>query len=138
MSHQITLRTLSKATKQRVFNQAAKHLLVQGRKCMSGGFCSYLNSSGLKCVGGCFISATQHKNKIGNQLNQQSWWMLVSKKVAPKKHQELIGDLQQIHDSNPPSKWPKLLIALAEKNKFNHVIVNKYNPKNKKSLKKGK
>lgn len=130
MSHTITLTNLAKASEQRVFNQAVRHLLTQNKRCFNKAkTCQYLNDKGLKCVAGCFISKQQHKDLIdgiNSRLNSETWSFLVKSKIAPIEHMEFIEELQYIHDNLEPRFWYKELNILAKKRNLNTVELNKF------------
>lgn len=115
----ITLKNLSEATAQEVFDQAAAHLLTQMKRAKdhSHEFCSYITKSGLKCAGGCFISSEDIKELEERDLMQAQWYMLVQQGIAPDVHLDLIEWLQGIHDSKEPQEWREALIELA--NRYN-------------------
>ncbi len=110
----ITLATLPEATAQEVFDQVARHLLTQNAKSM-GRHCMYHSVEGLKCAAGCLISENEYLKGMEND----SWQNLVDRKLAPSKHQELISELQQIHDTVEPNRWRGRLEVLSNKSWLN-------------------
>lgn len=108
----ITLKTLAKATKQQVFNQAVNHLLTQNARSMNGGSCMYRNQAGLKCAAGCFIGDEEYDAKT---MEDMIWSSLVHAEIAPAKHKTLIVELQRLHDSSNPEFWVDKLKFIAEK-----------------------
>jgi hypothetical protein len=112
----ITLKTLHQATAQEVFDQAAKHLLTQNRKCVNpDGGCKYrlVLSDGevLKCAAGCFISDDEYEESF----EDEPWAVLINRDSIDETHYELIGYLQCIHDNYPVERWEPGLAYLAEK-----------------------
>lgn len=112
----ITLKTLHQATAQEVFDQAAKHLLTQNRKCLnSDGACKYrlISSNGevLKCAAGCFIGDDEYDESFEGD----SWDSLIYRKHVNNMHSYLISSLQGIHDSCSVESWESHLSRLAEK-----------------------
>ena len=117
----ITLKTLSQATEQQVFDQAYKHLINQGKRSVSDDNilhspCVYLSDKGLKCAAGCFISKDEYKPEFENNL----WCGLVYSFGVPKEHYDLIIGLQSIHDNIIVELWKEKLFELAQE--FNLTI----------------
>lgn len=108
----ITLKTLSQATKQQVFNQIAKHLLTQGKKSIDGMDCRYRNREGLKCAAGCLIADDEYSEKFEGG----SWVAIVNDYLLPQAHKNLIFSLQYIHDMKPSSDWNSELTKIANRN----------------------
>lgn len=109
----ITLATLKDATEQEVFDQAVNHLLTQNEKSMSDVIeysCAYRGLNGLKCAAGCFISDEEYNSSF--ELN--TWSQLVGTGRVPKNHCDLIGRIQDIHDTFSADNWKGLLINLAK------------------------
>ncbi len=116
----ITLKTLSQATEQEVFDQVAEHLLKQKQKSeiiddtgTSRG-CRYKTSGDLKCAAGCLISDDEYNEK----MEGLEWGGLVMRGVVPATHDVLIDKLQFIHDSNFINEWKYALQNLAESYKL--------------------
>ena len=117
----ITLKNLAKATAQQVFDQVAKHLLKQGVKCEKNidgkPFCSYRaikNGKTLKCAAGCLIA----KSEYNPNWEDATWNHLSGNGTVPHTHNELITDLQKIHDSVNSKFWRNELKGLANDHKF--------------------
>lgn len=113
----ITLATLPYATDQEVFDHVSKHLLSQGcksvnyeenEKCITM-YCLYRGPNGTKCAAGCLIDDTEYKVEMENS----TWSTLCQHRIVPFSHQELIVDLQKIHDDYNPDEWPEKLKQLA-------------------------
>ena len=67
----ITLKTLHSATLQEIFDQAAKHLLLQNKQAMlidSTGQknCLYRGAGSTKCAVGCFIADDEYSLQLEN------------------------------------------------------------------------
>lgn len=107
----ITLKTLNKSTEQDVFDQVAKHLLTQKTQSKIGSRCSYRGVLGLKCAAGCLIADNEYRP----EFEGTTWGTLTYEyaSVFPKKHRELIQQLQNIHDSHWPTDWESSLRKLA-------------------------
>lgn len=109
----ITLKTLSQATAQEVFDQVAKHLLTQNAKSVTFNedygkdFCMYRGDNGLKCAAGCLIGDDEYRNDMEDYLYS-------SLRESPEEHQELITRLQCIHDQREVKEWKSELKSLAE------------------------
>lgn len=107
----ITLKTLETATEQEVFDQVARHLLVQNKQCLIGSVCSYSSPNGLKCAAGCLIGDDEYKP----YFEGWPWDWLVENGDIPKHHSFLIESLQKVHDKWDPSEWKKQLYQVAIK-----------------------
>lgn len=107
----ITLATLPQATAQEVYSQVRKHLLTQRIKSMSEERkgCVYHGPDGLKCAAGCLIADEEYRNG----MEGKPWDYLADRKAVPAAHQELVSDLQAIHDNKSPTVWEYYLNKLA-------------------------
>lgn len=107
----ITLKTLSEATAQEVFDQCALHLLTQNEKSYDGrsSRCRYHHRQ-LRCAAGCFISTTEYKVS----MEKHAWRDLTETDRVPDTHARLIGNLQMIHDNKKVIDWADDLINLAK------------------------
>lgn len=110
----ITLKTLSQATEQEVFDQVAAHLLTQGEVSASSVACRYRGPRGLKCAAGCLISDDEYKPEMDEGFIGTSWRHLIEEGVVSDSHARLISDLQGCHDSLKPSLWPAYLKEIAQ------------------------
>lgn len=117
----ITLATLPEATEQEVFDQVVNHLLTQKEKCQDdvNGFtlCRY-RANGKMCAAGCLISEEEYKSfqkseETRNYLEGHNWSDLIDYGRVPDQHEQLIIDLQVIHDETPPEEWEKRLKSMA-------------------------
>ena len=116
----ITLKTLSSATKQQVFDQVAKHMLTQRKRSMSlvrdpltGRYietCVYRTKKGLKCAAGCLIADDEYTAAF----ETRGWKKLVDDNFVTSKHEHLIQELQMIHDGDLPENWGYKLGLLAD------------------------
>lgn len=107
----ITLATLPKATEQEVFDQVARHLLTQNAK--SSGVrsnCLYLSDDGKKCAVGCLIA----KDEYHAGMEGTRWSGLISNHGYPAVHENLISELQKIHDLHGLHEWKSKLTKLAK------------------------
>ena len=109
LNNLITLATLHKASAQQVFTQVKNHLLKQNEKSMLKGDCAYRGDHNLQCAAGCLMT-----DKEANKFTEsRPWLVLVQDGQVPRKHKELIQDLQGIHDGERPEEWPESLLRLA-------------------------
>ena len=112
----ITLKTLPQATAQQVYDQVKAHLLKQGKKCTQTledepiVRCRY-KADGMSCAAGCLISDDEYKNIFEGIV----WKDLVNLGHAPKDHEDLIVQLQQLHDFREPEAWKYHFRVIAEK-----------------------
>ena len=108
---------------QAIFNTVVKHLLTQNKKSMdsTGGamrreICAYRGEGGLKCAVGCLIPDELY---TPNMEGVDALWIATDHpelKVVPafdEAYRALLGDLQTVHDCNPPELWPRVLSELA-------------------------
>lgn len=116
----ITLRTLCQATEQEVFDQVARHLLQQNQ--VSGtkrGDCMYRtyldNDVVLKCAAGCLIADDEYLPVMDTASSGTSWDSLIQDDLVPSCHAGLIMQLQNLHDTVEPHRWPRALESLASK-----------------------
>lgn len=111
----ITLKTLSEATEQEVFDQVAKHLLTQKTKSVvcpeSNNNCKYRGYDGLKCAAGCLIADDEY-NPL---MEGQNWRGLVDKGYVDNQHTILIQELQNTHDLHRVCTWESELKLIAER-----------------------
>lgn len=120
---QITLANLAEATPQQVFDQVVKHMLTQNRQSKNHevGGCFYRHGD-LKCAAGCLISDDEYKPEMDTMETGTTWVELVDNDLVPTTpHDDLIGRLQDIHDSYLPVDWPVRLNNLA---KTHHLEFN--------------
>lgn len=108
----ITLATLPQATAQEVYSQVRKHLLTQKIQSMIDFHgCQYHGPEGLMCAAGCLVSDTEYLS----EMEGKGWEYIVHHGMAPAAHQELISDLQRVHDTKDPANWEYWLNRLAAK-----------------------
>jgi hypothetical protein len=108
----ITLANLPQASAQEVFDQVKNHLLKQGGRSVDAEKCRYRSSNGMKCAAGCLIGDKEYDAAI----EYCSWDFLVFYKFfAPDSHNELISDLQKVHDNVTVPEWEEALKKVAQK-----------------------
>ncbi len=104
----ITLATLASAAPQDVFDQVVAHAREQRRKSLVGGSgadgwaCAYRSAGGLKCFGGVLISDKEMEEL---SINNNAAWNTTAHNIANHAHEELISNLQNIHDCFTVSQW---------------------------------
>lgn len=124
----ITLKTLKKASKQKVFDQVATHLLTQKKKSMAGinDTCAYRGQENLKCAAGCLISDAEYLELRLWDYNSEDWALLAEIGIVPEKHSDLILSLQGIHDYGDPENWYGSLKRLAVVEELNDRVLEKF------------
>ncbi|MCI0558902.1 MAG: hypothetical protein MN733_10435 [Nitrososphaera sp.] len=106
----ITLKTLSSATPQQIFNQVASHLLRQNRQSLSPRLeYSYRGVGWLKCSAGCLMADSEYDPS----WERKTWNYLIELGVVSTQHSDLIRALQLVHDSRSPDRWRESLEQVA-------------------------
>lgn len=113
----ITLVNLSQASAQDVFDQVTKHLLDQkmvskpyfGDDVSLSDGCLYRGPRGLKCAAGCLIADNEYKP----EFEGKTWDELVELKMVPDGYENLIRDLQYVHDNYHVNSWYAALKEVA-------------------------
>lgn len=115
----ITLANLKDAPSQAVFDQVATHLLTQKQMSLDkSGKCVYRGEYGLKCAAGCLIADSEYVKAMDefDTFTGTSWMDLAARKLRQfTMHDDLIRDLQRVHDSRAVDVWPKHLALVAAK-----------------------
>lgn len=108
----ITLSNLPDASAQEVFDQVCEHMLTQKKKCQNDkGTCLYRNGiEGMKCAAGALIAEKEYNFSFDNV---GGWSDVVAKGLAPSDHEDLVCELQDIHDHNDVEEWRTALEKLA-------------------------
>lgn len=127
----ITLKTLSKATAQQVFDQSVIHLLTQNRRALSKGprpYCIYHAPDGAKCGAGHFISNKEYKESMEHNC---PWFVLVRYfQVRTSLHiNELINSIQSCHDATSVDNWARELENIAVKYDLNAIAIDRMQAK---------
>lgn len=113
----ITLATLPQATKQQVFDQVARHLLLQNSKStrilnVDSSTCAYRSNIGDKskqCAAGCLIDDKEYNP----DWEGKGWQFLANSGLVPQAHSGFIEELQQVHDTTFPLRWGEELKNIA-------------------------
>lgn len=127
MPKQVTLATLGESSAQEVFNWIVYNLLKQNRKSIfpprkpaawskpfgtnGPGGSAYRGRGGDKCAAGWLMLDSEYRS----EFEKVFWSRLVKLGLVPAAHNELIYDLQKIHDTMHPSKWWVYFSNIAEK-----------------------
>ncbi len=107
----ITLKGLKRAPLQRIFDQAARHLLKQNKKSTDGASCCYRGLNNTQCAVGCFISDEEYKLSMeglpsDTLLNRDNINISFDRR-------NLLSDLQTLHDNEYVEDWESSLKHLA-------------------------
>lgn len=105
----ISLATLSQATAQQVFDHVVINLLKQNKQSQTVIFnqpdpvCAYRGQAGTKCAGGWVIG----DNEYTPEMECHNWPDLVEQfEQIPDAHNQLIREMQVVHDTYDPILWP--------------------------------
>ncbi len=106
-------------SEQQIFDRVGIHLLKQKQKSMDGEQCVYRAPDGLRCAVGVLI-ADKHYDPAFEGEGVQAISMgdlgeALQKSGIATGHFPLLVELQEVHDAHPPSRWRKLLKALAKR-----------------------
>lgn len=122
----ITLENLHLASRQEIFSQVATHLLTQNKKSLKANefghrICMYRDDNGLSCAVGSLISDKEYVKIKEITDIENSTWQSVTAIIAPMypntcEHEQLIVDLQEVHDQYVETNWRQQLVMLAFKN----------------------
>lgn len=125
-------------TAQEVFDAVAKHLLTQNKKStanpnvLSG--CLYRAPNGTACAVGCLLTDAEAKSLDSGIFiaPARATPLIMSIKGCIKNHtapdrlnryENLLADLQTVHDQNTPDLWPSLLRRLARARNLNANVL---------------
>lgn len=110
----VTVSNLHKRSAQQVFDYIANHLIVQNKRSLGpdGHNCVYRDEiHGLSCAAGCLFTQRTYRKYHENQ----SWRSLTRNNGVPGEHEDLISELQFIHDGNAPADWKTELKKVARR-----------------------
>lgn len=98
-------------TQQEIFNTVKKHLLSQNERSVEGTACRYRGPRGLKCAAGILIPDSEYTESM-----EGKGWPCGKTTTSPLRniadklgHNNLIRNLQIVHDSYDPTHWPAQL-----------------------------
>lgn len=113
-------------SKQEIFTKVKTHLLQQNQRAKEDGGCRYRTSTGLKCAVGCLIPDELYDRSIeGVSVSLNPYSPLgnaLLKSGIPgddTEIEEMLYDLQKIHDRVTPLYWSTALQDLARKYNVN-------------------
>lgn len=122
-SPKINLSNLQDHTEQEVFDFVVNHLRTQGEQSTQSFGCAYrgYNEDGdtLMCAAGCLIADDQYTEQMDN-MDDTTWNALVQEDVVPDVYEDLIRQLQDVHDYCV-SSWEEGFKRVAKR--FNLVFV---------------
>lgn len=102
-------------TAQQVFDHVCEHLMQQGERSVDGDYCRYRGPNGTACAVGCLIPNHFYRKEMeGADVKD----IKLPPQLTP--HEELLEDLQRVHDADPINAWPAGLRKVA--NDFNLTI----------------
>ena len=107
----ITLKGLTRAPLQRIFDQAARHLLKQNKKSTDEACCCYRGLDNTQCAVGCFISDEEYKLSMEG-LSSDALLDKVNLNIS-RNREKLLSDLQVLHDNELVEDWESSLKHLA-------------------------
>jgi len=104
---------------QFIFDTVSKHLLIQNAISMDGDSCRYRSDSGLKCAIGILIKDEYYSPELeGNDIGDDIVNIAIIKSLNIKQYssvtENILFELQQIHDMYSTCSWPKELKRIAE------------------------
>ena len=97
---QITIHNLKDSSAQDVFDFIVGHLRTQGESAHDEGRCVYRSAEGLTCAAGCLIPVEDYKPTF-----EDSSWYDVADAFKCHEHDNLIRDLQIVHDRFGSDEW---------------------------------
>jgi len=102
---------------QEIYNQVKKHLLKQNEKSTNDGYCVYRSEKGLKCaIGGILPDDLYHESMdkmMDSIIGIMSNFPRV-KEYFGRGNENLLRELQIIHDDYEPNAWHVKLIYVAK------------------------
>lgn len=110
---------------QRAFDDAAKHLLVQGEPCeIQEGRSSYRGPRGLKCGIGALISDQHYEHGLEDQrATNAQVYEAVCRSGYEGVNPQLLVRLQQVHDNELVRSWRTSLRDVAEGFGLNSAVL---------------
>lgn len=103
---------------QELFDKVADHLLTQNTRATSAsGMCAYRGVEGTMCAVGCLITTDAYTSAIEGLTVGDECLMEVLKESLGHEigmvEEDLLGQLQRIHDNADPRVWADELQATA-------------------------
>lgn len=116
----VTLSNLATSTAQEVFDHVVNNLQIQNERSAKyrpstvNSSCFYRlekDNKVLRCAAGCLIADDEYSTNFENEL----WSSLVADKLVPPAHDELIANLQGVHDCSPVEDWRNRFVGIAKR-----------------------
>jgi hypothetical protein len=134
---------MAKKDLQQIFDHVALHLITQGKrsqftknKATDSSVCAYRGPGGLSCAVGCLIADEHYDHGLEGNGALSSWVLdaLKASGVPVKTHtsyawgerspiNNLLEDLQALHDCADPKTWPDVLIQVADEYDLSAAIL---------------
>ena len=128
----ISLKNIHLATKQQIFDQVATHLLTQHEAAQvekrgGGVACLYrVPDTDLKCAGGCLIADDEYDPSCEGKTWDDAIQVYVGKYPNCDKHEDLITDLQSLHDEGNSAYWWQNLYSLAKQKHLDASVLSNF------------
>ena len=97
---------------QAFFDKSVRHLRRQGSKAASGSLCAYYLPGGMRCAIGGAIPLAVAK-RLGSQQIPANMLPKYARPFLPPSL-ALVGDLQDIHDTDNVCEWERKWSAVAD------------------------
>ncbi len=112
---------------QKIFDRVATHLLTQKKKSQRGGSCLYRGPKGLKCAIGCLIPDNKYDPEMENAAVEGLFLSYPAiSKLLGEYNENLLVELQDIHDYRRAGMWKNCLAKLAENHELSPVVLEKF------------
>lgn len=112
-------------TKQEIFDTVAKHLLTQMERSESRKGCLYRGPNGLKCAVGVLIKDEFYSEELEYATADVSEVMAALEKSGVF-YDEIMIDLQILHDEFYPVVWKASLNKVAERNNLSPAVLESF------------
>lgn len=113
-------------SKQEIFDTVATHLLTQMERSKFPSEeqgCLYRGPGKLTCAVGCIIPdslyTTDMEGYTAEELFRRYPIQFAIVGLSKNEHQELLSDLQTLHDGNEPEQWHTKLLVTAKNHHLN-------------------
>lgn len=111
---------------QVVFNRVATHLMTQRKSAMSSTKdCLYRAPGGLKCAIGALIPDKHYSEQIegGTVDDEKVRDVLEKSDINVFRDEDLLNELQTVHDGSQPSSWKSDLAKVAKKHNLKDTVL---------------
>lgn len=117
----ITLAKFNEVSEQQIFNQVVAHLRKQGEQSLNSlGVCAYRGADGKMCAAGCLIGDHEYFPMMDDNGEGLDWGVGVAMGYFPEQHEELIVNLQGVHDA-AVHNWERGFKRIAEEHNLQYV-----------------